>query len=287
MIHIAIPLQYRRKQLARALGIEQLAIEQFGRRVNLSATEGWSGPLSYIRVPADSLVSHVLRGFEAQLTLQSGSTDNAFQPPNEPPTAAGHQPRLDDTDQNSWLRSAVVEGLAERSVTLELHQIQILTHRHTGEKWIRIARVDRSLRTTLRLKLKQTRVNASVTFDDDVEAADWSIRFAAAEISKLFRQSPESFDVQTEQATLAERADDNLHRAPNSPTRPTVRLFSPATETSTPGVPVSRATEHDGTRMHSKPCRGEEAIGLTEPSTRTAWQTSRTDGTCNHLLRIP
>jgi hypothetical protein len=239
MIHIAIPLNYRRNQLARALGIEPLAMEQFARRVNLSATEGRSEPLSYIRVPADSLVAHLQRAFEEQPTRPGGSGNETIQSPKEP-TAPRHQPGLDVSDQNSWLRSAVVDGLAERNVSIERHRVQILTHRDTGEKWIKIASVDRSLRTPLRLKLKQAGVNAAVTLHDDVEAPDWSIRFAAAEISKLFMRSPDMFDVQTENEALTERIEAAVVTTSGRTTGPAVRLFSPANVDSSSSVPENR-----------------------------------------------
>lgn len=52
MIHIAIPLEYKRIQLAQALGIDQLADDKKTPRVNLIASAAWNEPHSYIRVQA-------------------------------------------------------------------------------------------------------------------------------------------------------------------------------------------------------------------------------------------
>ena len=46
MVHIAIPLDYKRKQLAQALGIDQLADERKTPRVNLIASSAWNQPQS-------------------------------------------------------------------------------------------------------------------------------------------------------------------------------------------------------------------------------------------------
>ena len=97
-------------------------------------------------------------------------------------------------------------------------QIQILTHRATGEKWVRIINVDRSRRTTLRLAIKRAGINSSLEFKDEVEGSDWSIRFAAAETSKLFPRSPDSFDVHADQQTFAGYPGKDVNHASNQGT---------------------------------------------------------------------
>jgi hypothetical protein len=129
-------------------------------------------------------------------------------------------------DDNSRLRSAVEEGLAKRNVSIAPHQIQILIRRETGEKWVRIVNVDRGRRTTLRLAIKRAGINASLAFNDDVEGADWSIRFAATETSKLFLTSSDSFDVRSEHEALTERPGKGVNGTTNRGTAPTFRLFA-------------------------------------------------------------
>ena len=105
-----------------------------------------------------------------------------------------------------------------RNASIEPHQIQILTHRVTGEKWVRIIDVDRSERTTLRLAIKRSGISNSVEYQDEVECSDWSIRFAAAEAPKLFPRSPASFDVHAEHQTFAGNPGKEVNHASNAAT---------------------------------------------------------------------
>jgi hypothetical protein len=144
MVHIAIRLEYRRKQLAQRLGIRQLEDERKTPRVNLAASARWDKPHSYIRVPAAFIVSQV---FDAMKERLMRPIEIRFETIHAP---RGHDQSLERSlpnhrDQNSWIRSAVEEGLAERNASIEPDQIQILTHRETGEKWVRILNVDREL----------------------------------------------------------------------------------------------------------------------------------------------
>jgi hypothetical protein len=225
MVHIAIPLEYRRKQLAWMLGISQLEDERKTPRVNLMASARWNKPHSYIRVHAAFIVSQALGAIKELLMRPSETRYQTIQAPQ------GHDQSLPQSvpnhrDDNSRLRSAVEEGLAKRNVSIEPHQIQILIHRETGEKWVRILNVDRGKRTALRLAIKRAGINASLAFNDDVEGPDWSIRFAATETSKLFLQSSDSFDVHSEHGALTEHPGKDVNGATNRGTRPTVRLFA-------------------------------------------------------------
>ena len=141
-----------------------------------------------------------------------------------------HESMPNHRDDSSRLRSAVTEGLAKRNASIEPHQIQILTHRETGEKWVRILNVERGRRTTLRLAIKRAGITAWLALDDDSEGRDWSIRFAATETSKLLLQSSDSFDVYTEHEDLIEHPG----------TAPTVRLFSLATMADSLSAPGNR-----------------------------------------------
>ena len=71
MVHIAIPLEYRRKQLAWMLGISQLEDERKTPRVNLTASARWDKPHSYIRVRAEFIVSQV-SGWHQHVTRVQG-----------------------------------------------------------------------------------------------------------------------------------------------------------------------------------------------------------------------
>jgi hypothetical protein len=233
IVHIAVPLEYKRRQLAHRLGIDQLADEQHVRRVNLTASAGWDEPYSYIRVHSDIIVSHVLAALKAAMMQPRTTSKHAVQA-HHGSVQSPHSPRPKHCDENSWLRSAVKEGLAERNTSIEPDQIQILTHRESGEKWIRISNVDRSRRTPIRLAIKRAGINASVALSNDVEGSDWSIRFAAGETAKLFIQSSDSFDVQAEHETLTEHPGEGVSGDSSLETAPTVRLFSPATMANTP-----------------------------------------------------
>jgi hypothetical protein len=225
MVHIAIPLEYRRKQLAWMLGISQLEDERKTPRVNLMASARWNKPHSYIRVHAAFIVSQALGAIKELLMRPSETRYQMIQAPQ------GHDQSLPQSvpnhrDDNSRLRSAVEEGLAKRNVSIEPHQIQILIHRETGEKWVRILNVDRGKRTALRLAIKRAGINASLAFNDEVEGPDWSIRFAATETSKLFLQSSDSFDVHSEHGALTEHTGKDVNGATNRGAAPTVRLFA-------------------------------------------------------------
>jgi hypothetical protein len=59
-VHIAIPLGYRRKQLAQTLSISQIEDEQTAPRVNLISSAGSDEAHSYIRVPAELIFSQFI-----------------------------------------------------------------------------------------------------------------------------------------------------------------------------------------------------------------------------------
>ncbi len=214
MVHIAIPLEYKRTQLAQALGIDQLADEKKTPRVNLIASAAWNEPHSYVRVQADFIISRVLGAIKERIMRPNEASRHTIQIPlDHAQTLARSRP--DQRDENSRLRSSVRQAMALRNASIEPHQIQIMTHRATGEKWVRIIDVDRSHRTTLRLAIKRAGISTSVEYKDEVEGSDWSIRFAAAEVSKLFPPPPDSFDVHAELQTLAKKPVQDVNQGSN------------------------------------------------------------------------
>ena len=171
-------------------------------------------PHSYIRVRAEFIVSQVLGSIKDRIMRPGEASGHTIQiPPANVQSLA--RPRPDHSDVNVHLRSDVKQAMAMRHVSIEPNQIQILTHRTTGEKWVRIIDVDRSRRTTLRLAIKRAGISTSLEFKDEVEGSDWSIRFTAAEASKLVPQSPDSFDVHIDHQTFAGNPGKNVEHASN------------------------------------------------------------------------
>jgi hypothetical protein len=212
IIHIAIPLGYKRKQLAQRLGIDRLADEKVTPRVNLKASAGWDHPHSYVCVHPDFIVSQMMGAMKARVTQPSATGELAIDAP-QGPVESRFRSRPDLPGENGQLRSVLKQALAMRNASIETRQIQILTHRGTGEKWVRIIDVDRSSRTTLRLVIQRAGISTSVAFGDDVEGSGWSIRFAASEISKLFLQAPDAFDVHSELQIFTERPVKGVEHA--------------------------------------------------------------------------
>jgi hypothetical protein len=238
MVHIAIPLEYRRKQLAQTLGISQLEDERKTPRVNLVASARWNKPHSYVRVPARFIVSEVLDAVKERLMRPAAAGNYAVAAPHGSAPDVD-RPRPGHNEENRRLRSAVQQGLAIRNVPIEPRQIEILTNRETGEKWVRVMNVDRGRRTALRLAIKRAGINVLLALDHDAEGPGWSIRFAATETPKLLRQSAGSFDVHSDHQMFIEDSGDDDNSAPSLGTAPTVRLFSPASVYEAPIAPES------------------------------------------------
>ncbi len=234
MVHIAIPLDYKREQLAEALGIDQLADKQTTPRVNLIASAAWNQPHSYIRVRADFIVSQVLGAIKERIMRPGEVSRHTIQIPQANVQSPARS-RPDHRDENRRLRSDVLQAMAMRNASIEPDQILILTHRTTGEKWVRIINVDRTRRTTLRLAIKRAGINTSLECNGEVEGSDWSIRFAAAETSKLLPQPPDSFDVHTDHQTLAGYPVNEVNHAPNPETSRMGRQTSHTTTADSPG----------------------------------------------------
>ena len=111
MVHIAIPLHYKRAQLAQALGIDQLADEKKTPRVNLTASAAWNEPHSYIRIEADFIASRVLRAIKEQFMRSSDASGHTIQIPLDHAQTLAHS-RPEERDENSRLRSSVRRAMA-------------------------------------------------------------------------------------------------------------------------------------------------------------------------------
>jgi hypothetical protein len=178
MVHIAIPLAYQRRQLARTLGLEQIEDEQATPRVNLASSNGFDEPHSYIRVPLEIVMKRFTAYMQA-CTLETEINDETIAVPASVLEEYERAARQED----HRLRSAVRHALAMRNAAIDPHHIQTLINKQTHEKWIRIRNVEKSVRTSLRLAIKQAGIQtASVPAD---EATDWAILFTASEARKL------------------------------------------------------------------------------------------------------
>jgi hypothetical protein len=240
MIHIAIPLEYRRKQLAQMLGISEFEDERKTPRVNLMASARWNKPHSYIRDRADFIVSRVLGTIKERIVRPGEASGHTIQIPLAQVQTLS-MPGPDHRDENSRLRSDVERAMAMRNVSIEPGQIQILTHRASGEKWVRIINVDRSRRTILRTAIKRAGINALLERKDEVKCSDWSIRFAAAAISKLLPQSPDSFDVHSDPKTFAGYSGNDGNNGSILGTERTGRQTSLTTTTDSPSPQGNRS----------------------------------------------
>jgi hypothetical protein len=245
VVHIAIPLNYSRKQLAQALGISQLEDTQRTKRFNIMVSTGRDKPLSYVRVPASFLISRVLGAMKKQLMRLTWPGDHALQTVRQP-VRADRLVLPDQIEANNRLRLAVKEALEARSISIEPYQIEILTHRETGEKWVRIVNVDRGRRTMLRLTLKRAGLNALLALDDAAPNADWSIRFPATEVTRLARRSSDSFDVHADHTSTIGPQGKGIMGSSETGARQFVRLSSIGTSTASPDSARDRQLPESG-----------------------------------------
>lgn len=185
MVHIAIPLAYRRKELARTLSILQIEDEQTAPRVNLISSTGSNEAHSYIRVPAELIFSQFIASMEFQLLDSKEINDDTIKAPDEAVKHFVRASRQQHAEEHSRLKSAIQQALAMKNAILARHQIQLLIQKKTGEKWIRIAEVQRSVRTPLKLALRQAGIEAIAPAGDGGRHGGWAIMFAATEARKL------------------------------------------------------------------------------------------------------
>jgi len=188
LVHIAIPLEYQRKQLARTLSLPQIEDGQITPRVNLICSAGCDQPHSFIRVPAEAIVAlfieslkdDVLNPDEVEINDHtigvSHAEVEAFL------RAARPRPKEDDAQ----LRAAVHRALNLKNAPLKIDQIQILFNKNTQERFVKIKNVARDERTAVKLVIK----NAGVKLvpQDEVDDTKWSILFTASEAKKLLSE---------------------------------------------------------------------------------------------------
>jgi hypothetical protein len=188
MIHIAVPLEYKRIDLARSLGLDQIEDVQNLTRINLISSLGLDRPHSYVRIRAEVVVSRILDLISEQVEAKEMNDDTIL----EPRSALEEFRRTSRErlrEEGIRLRLAVQHALALRNATLEPHQIQIMIHKKTGEKWVRIANVKRAKRTSLKLAIKKVGIHTAPASKQDgggSDWADWTLHFTEREARKLF-----------------------------------------------------------------------------------------------------
>jgi hypothetical protein len=186
MMHIAIPLQYKRSALAYALGIEAVEDSRHTTRVNVMSSLGFDQPHSYIRVPVSVVIPRVLDLIRQQCLEAKTIEDFTTRLLRTAVEESRHTSPERLREQAIRLRSAVQQSLALRNARLEPYQIQIMIHKGTGEKWVRIASVDRSKRTSLKLAIKQVGIKIIPSFKNKNGDWGWALHFTAREARKLF-----------------------------------------------------------------------------------------------------
>jgi hypothetical protein len=185
-VHIAIPLGYRRKQLAQTLSISQIEDEQTAPRVNLISSAGSDEAHSYIRVPAELIFSQFIASMEFQLLDSKEINDETIQVPEEAVEHFARALKRKSSEEHSRLKSAIQQAFAMKNAPLQRHQIQLLTQQKTGEKWIKILDVDRSMRTTIKLAIRQAGIQGITPPATSGYHGGWAIMFTATEARKLF-----------------------------------------------------------------------------------------------------
>jgi hypothetical protein len=188
MIHIAIPLGYQRRQLAQTLAVKQLEDEQNAPRVNLVASAGFDEPHSFIRVPAEVLLIKFQNFMRDSISAPMEINDHTVQ------VAAGavedyiRDAQQKRREEEGRLRSAVLHALAMRNAAISPDQIQILVHKKTQEKWVRIQNVEKLVRTPLKLAIKQAGIQATTPAPEDGDSSEWALLFPAREAQKLLSE---------------------------------------------------------------------------------------------------
>ncbi len=188
VVHIAIPLAYQRKQLARTLAIEQIEDAQSTVRVNLIASSGSVEAHSYIRVAAEVILAEFIASMQTHLLVSKEINDQTIGVPEHAIEDFLRETQRKQREEDARLRSAIQQSLAMRNAAIGPHQIQLLVNKKTQEKWVKIKDVDRSLRTPVKRAIRQAGIEASSPPADDSDGADWAILFAASEARKLLAE---------------------------------------------------------------------------------------------------
>jgi hypothetical protein len=189
MVHIAIPLDYRRKQLAVTLAIAQIEDEQSTPRVNLIASAGADEPHSYIRVPAELIFSKFISAIEFQLLDSKEFNDPTIKAPERAIEEFARVSQRKNREEDARTRLVIQHGLALRNAHIDHDQIQMMINKKTGEKWIKITNIDRNMRATIQLAIMQAGIRAITPTRNDLRRTDWAILFSATEAEKLLYES--------------------------------------------------------------------------------------------------
>lgn len=182
MMHIAIPLEYQRRQLAKTLGLSQIEDELATPRVNLGGSKGFNEPHSFIRIPFTT----VMKRFSAFVRASVRSKHVNDETIGEPDSTIDGDTRFSRrkrSTEDARLRSAVRHALAMRNAAIEPHHIQTLVDRETSEKWIRIRNVERGVRAALRTVIKQAGIRRASSSAGD--GTEWAVVFPESEAKKL------------------------------------------------------------------------------------------------------
>jgi hypothetical protein len=185
MIHIAIPLDYQRKQLARTLSIGQIEDDQITPRINLVSSAGFEKPHSFIRVPAEVILSKFVDALEYDVLNSKEINDRtvkAYERIIEDPVRLA---QWKEQEEDARLRAGVRKALAMRNAAIDSNQIQILIHKKTREKWVRIRDVEENRRIPISLAIERAGIRTSSSPEVGVNGHQWAILFTAIEAKKL------------------------------------------------------------------------------------------------------
>lgn len=182
IVHIAIPLEYQRRQLARTLGIRQIEDDLATPRVDLGGSQGFHEPHSFIRVPLRT----VMKRFAAFVSDAMQAAEINDETVEEPDSTIGIDVRFarrKRSAEDARIRSAVRQALSLKNADIEPHHIQTLVDRESREKWIRIRSVERSVSAALKAAIREAGIRrASASSDDDT---DWAVLFPESEAQKF------------------------------------------------------------------------------------------------------
>ncbi|MGO9466574.1 MAG: hypothetical protein ACLQVF_20730 [Isosphaeraceae bacterium] len=187
LVHIAIPLEYQRKQLARTLALAQIEDGQSTPRVNLISSAGFDHPHSFIRVPAEAIVSLVMESFQDDvLNHVVEINDHTIGVPQAEVEAFLRAARPRPKEEDAQLKAALHRALKMKNTPLEHDQIQLLFNKNTHERFVKIKNVARNERPALKQVIKEAGVK--MIAQDEVDDAHWSILFTASEAKKLLSE---------------------------------------------------------------------------------------------------
>ena len=187
VVHIAIPLRYERKQLARTLAIKQIEDAQSAARVNLASSNGSEEAHSYIRLPVEVVLAELKSYFDTHLLSSADINDETLKAVDGamPSIVREHKPPPPLRDEDTDIRTAILRALAIHNADIDPDQLQIMMNRRTREKWVRIMNIERSQRTALKLAVRQMGIKAAAAPKYDRDDSEWAILFPLAEAKKL------------------------------------------------------------------------------------------------------